>query len=543
MLVAVLGLLLVLGALPAAANVEDDAPKVAIIVGPVGEQLTPLYIELAERAADAAFEGGAKVERAYSPDATPERVLEAVEDANIVVYFGHGTGLPKGLTSSFDPEVANGWGLQGPRARGTHDDSLSRGTLKYYGESWIARYARPAPGFVMIYSNACYATGTPDGTLASVPSEEAAQRAGYYSRGMLEMGASAYFATDFYAGAATLVSAILASPTTTYGDIFRADPHFATGALEADRHPFVEGRELWLHKSAYFFGEVNYWYAFAGDPEATPAGSGVNTRTIDFAPERTIRFRGGEHTGYQFGPDGEVVDTKTAWLGRDSAAPAAQRTRIPGQDGYWFQITEGVWAGYYVQESAKIHLPGIGLQTTLDPERPVDFEPGRHVGYRFTRDGTVADARAEELEDVEKAEAEARAVINGERYLLISDGEFEGYWVKESEAVQLRPLPAPVFEPAPVLASVSEWLASLPGGAAAALVPALPAPGAADAVTPGAPAAGGGAAPGDGGSPAPPPEGGGGEPAPSPEPSPSPTPLVPLPVPTLPNTQELLQAP
>ncbi len=120
LLTSLIALMCALVATPAAAvhpEPDDDTPKVAIIVGPVGEELTPVYIDLAERAADAAFEGGAEVARAYSPNATPQRVLEAVEDANIVVYFGHGTGLPKSVGASFDPEVANGWGLQGPRAR------------------------------------------------------------------------------------------------------------------------------------------------------------------------------------------------------------------------------------------------------------------------------------------------------------------------------------------------------------------------------------------------------------------------------------------
>ena len=35
--------------------------------------------------------------RAYSPDATAEKVLAAVEGATIVVYLGHGIGFPNPL--------------------------------------------------------------------------------------------------------------------------------------------------------------------------------------------------------------------------------------------------------------------------------------------------------------------------------------------------------------------------------------------------------------------------------------------------------------
>jgi hypothetical protein len=68
--------------------------KVAIIVGPVGEELTPVYISLGVAAAVAAETRGATVARAYSPDASAENVLAAVEGANIVVYLGHGVGTP-----------------------------------------------------------------------------------------------------------------------------------------------------------------------------------------------------------------------------------------------------------------------------------------------------------------------------------------------------------------------------------------------------------------------------------------------------------------
>jgi hypothetical protein len=112
---------------PASVSAADPI-KVAIIVGPVGS-LTPTYLHLAEAAATTAERHGATVARAYSPNATPANVLAAVADANVIVYFGHGYGHPSpygGLTTGRQ----NGWALQGPRARGTHDDGLN-GFLEY----------------------------------------------------------------------------------------------------------------------------------------------------------------------------------------------------------------------------------------------------------------------------------------------------------------------------------------------------------------------------------------------------------------------------
>jgi len=102
---------------PAAAHGtrQGETPRIAVVVGPVGP-LTPTYLALAERAAIAAELKGAVVNRAYSPDATPRRVLDAIEGANVIVYFGHGTGFPNPYGATLNPDKVNGWGLQGPKA-------------------------------------------------------------------------------------------------------------------------------------------------------------------------------------------------------------------------------------------------------------------------------------------------------------------------------------------------------------------------------------------------------------------------------------------
>src|SRR6185312_10268953 len=103
----VLAVVLVAAALPFASSpaAATSSLRVAIIVGPVGGELTPQYIELAEMAAAEAERAGAKVVRAYSPQASPRRVLRAVEGANIVIYFGHGTGFPNPYSKTLNPEV------------------------------------------------------------------------------------------------------------------------------------------------------------------------------------------------------------------------------------------------------------------------------------------------------------------------------------------------------------------------------------------------------------------------------------------------------
>jgi hypothetical protein len=255
--------------------------RVAIIVGPVGEELTPVYLALAEAAAVAAEEHGATVARAYSPDAGAEAVLAAVAGASIVVYFGHGVGSPNPYSATPDAATTNGWGLNGPNARGDHADSWKDGTLAYYGESWIAEHARPAPGWVMIYSNACYAPGAGEGFDEPASEAVAAERVAAYSRAPLaELGASAYFATDFFEGAAHLVGALLDTPTLPYGELFASEPRFSPDGLVRLPHASVTGAETWLHRSAYFEGTTDYWYAFAGNPAASLASGAEGTAPI-----------------------------------------------------------------------------------------------------------------------------------------------------------------------------------------------------------------------------------------------------------------------
>ena len=250
--------------------------KVAVIVGPVGEELTPIYLALGEATATAAEARGAIVARAYSPEATADRVLDAVEGANIVVYLGHGVGTPNPYSSAADPATTNGWGLNGPAARGDHADSSQDGTLAYYGEAWIAANARPAPGWVMIYSNACYAPGASEGFDTPADEVTAAARVRAYARGpLVDLGASAYFATDFYEGAAHLVAILLDQPGLPYGEVFASEPRFVADALVRLPDPAVAGSETWLHRSAYFEGKVDYWYAFAGNPAASLGAPGA----------------------------------------------------------------------------------------------------------------------------------------------------------------------------------------------------------------------------------------------------------------------------
>jgi hypothetical protein len=442
---AALSLAAILG-LPTAAHANQPT-KVAIIVGPVGT-LTPTYLALAEHAAASAEQYGATVARAYSPNATPANVLAAVEDANIVIYFGHGYGHPSPY-GGLDTSRQNGWALQGPAARGTHDDGLN-GYIEYYGEDWIVANARPAPGFVMIYSNTCYAPGASEGGSAPATPSDAALRVAYYSRAVFAMGGSAYYATDFDAGAADLVARLLADHSATYGAAFAWDYRFVPSALSWQAHPFSPGQAIWLHRSTYAPGPPNYWYAFAGNPDLTPLRAWdraaptaeLLTPSVDVVPAATLQVRMSEPVSGLSASSvllrdaaGEVVPAEVAWDEASLVATLTPAQPLALSSTYSLAMTDTI-----SDAAARPVAPVAWTVTTRTDADPlvadllVVLQSGRHELVRFADDGTVTESRILDVIDRRWLGADRRARLPGQRgsWLRIDDPALAGWWVAES---------------------------------------------------------------------------------------------------------------
>ena len=207
---------LVLGLAPVAppSSAAAAGEKVVIIVGPVGAQ-TDNYREKGDRIAETAEAAGADVVKVYSPNATWDNVREAVDGANIIVYVGHGNGYPNPYSSGTEyTDRVNGWGLNMREDDGDGDTINRRhGLLRREGAAWSADRLRrpgrrtycggtandgitPAPGFVMIYSNACYTPGAGESFDTPATEATALTRVASYSRPVFALGGRAYFASD-----------------------------------------------------------------------------------------------------------------------------------------------------------------------------------------------------------------------------------------------------------------------------------------------------------------------------------------------------------
>ena len=179
----------------------------------------------------------------------------------------------------------------------------------------------------------------------------------------------------------------------------------------------------------------------AGNP-FTPIG--WNFATLSplvtlYNPARSLVFAAGTTTGYKFDTHGAVIGSRTYSLARSSSALASQRSKaIPGHPGAWFLVTNGVWAGYWVQESPRVYLPGVAEQMAYSPVHTVWFLAGTHVGYRFNTAWQVASTWSYTLARSSSASADKWAVINGRPYVAIVNGVWAGYWVPIGSGVTVN---------------------------------------------------------------------------------------------------------
>ena len=242
--------------------------------------------------------------KAYSPKATWSKVRAAVNGANVIVYFGHGNGYPNPYSSTENTDRVNGWGLNRTTSDGDGDNWST--TMVYCGEDALLGTLTasdgaaqrtfcgggpiaPAPGFTMVYAQAHYAPGFGERYKESDPLttlSQARQRVKNYSTPVLRLGGS-YFATA-YGDAHEIVSRLLTQPNSSYGDIFRAGEGYRAARLDVTSHPDVAGAKVFVQRtriSGLHFGDPDYWYAFAGDPDR-PVGGGSGLPFTDIAGSR-----------------------------------------------------------------------------------------------------------------------------------------------------------------------------------------------------------------------------------------------------------------
>jgi len=166
--------------------------KAVFIVGPASGS-TWEYLDQAEGMAKQAEAEGMKVFRVFTPHATWQRVLDVIQGANLVVYFGHGNGWPSPYPP-FQEDSKDGLGLNPSSGGGTSSPTDYHGGNNIRGKITLAKDA------VVVLYRLCYASGNaesgmrPEYPNSASDRNTATERVDNFAASFLSVGAGVVFA-------------------------------------------------------------------------------------------------------------------------------------------------------------------------------------------------------------------------------------------------------------------------------------------------------------------------------------------------------------
>jgi hypothetical protein len=455
--------------------------KVVIIVGPTGD-LTKNSRETGNDIAKAATAAGAEVVKVYSPRATWARVRSAVAGANVVVYLGHGNGYPNPYSSGTEwTDRVNGWGLNRTENGGDSDNWSTRmvycgekallGTLtasdgaaqwKYCGGAKGTDGINPADDWVMIYNKACYAPGANEGWDTKATQSVALQHVRNYSYPALKTG-GAYFATDMYQGGEQLVDLVLRHRDWTFGAIAEAANGYDMAAQRRFDHPDLSGRQIWLQRTG---ADLDYWYAYAGNPNLTPSGA-MGVYVPPAPPSVTSVTPARNAVGVD--PSGSIQATfnkpvtgvsSSSFLVSDVygltvpgtvtySSGARRATFVPSlplEAGLVYRATlttaiKNLLGSRMARYTWLFTVAGaVAPSTTLyAPAQQLLLAAGTNTRYQFTMAGVMRAEQSATLAADTMVSTSVRRTLPAQAgtWFYVSDGKWHGYWLRQSDAVQL----------------------------------------------------------------------------------------------------------
>jgi len=117
--------------------VTPAVPKAVFIVGPTNG-LTSSNLTDAEKMSEQAEASRMEVHRVFFPHATWDNVLANIQDANLVVYMGHGYGWPSPYTNELTESRQDGMALNS-------FDGSGQSQYTYYGAAKLVRASISPP--------------------------------------------------------------------------------------------------------------------------------------------------------------------------------------------------------------------------------------------------------------------------------------------------------------------------------------------------------------------------------------------------------------
>jgi flagellar hook assembly protein FlgD len=303
---------------------EPPVPKAVFIVGPTND-LTDSNLVDAEKMAQQADAVGMEVHRVFFPHATWDNVLANIQNANLVVYMGHGYGWPSKYTKTLTESRQDGMGLN------TFDGS-GKNQYTYFGATKLRENIQLAPNAIVYLNHLCYSAGNAEPGMAIPDADLARQRVDNMASGWLAIGARAVFAYGWWQK--LNYPAALMTTDQTMDQLFMTPAPGASAGSPAGYTAWNESRfdsertpgatiHLDPHKKYGYYravtGDMNMTTADFRATAAGTAGGGTTTgggTTNEDPPEITALSAGGSSevaaltTGQpvSFHPNGDGLD-------------------------------------------------------------------------------------------------------------------------------------------------------------------------------------------------------------------------------------------
>ncbi|HEX2194085.1 MAG TPA: CAP domain-containing protein [Candidatus Limnocylindria bacterium] len=153
----------------------------------------------------------------------------------------------------------------------------------------------------------------------------------------------------------------------------------------------------------------------------------------EYSPDRPMVLAAGRHTAYRLSSTGAVLGSKRLDLDRRAHPEATGRSRVNGVA--YLKVSSGPLAGYWVRESHNAFVRGVTQLRNFASERQLSVAAGTYVAKQFNGRGAVTAERAATLDRGYRTKASAWAIINGRAWYLISHGMWDGYWLRDGDAV------------------------------------------------------------------------------------------------------------
>jgi hypothetical protein len=144
----------------------------------------------------------------------------------------------------------------------------------------------------------------------------------------------------------------------------------------------------------------------------------------------TVHFSAGHYDAYTFTAIDRVKDRREVTLSRSSTAPADVRRRIRGQEGYWYHLTAGPFAGRWVRETpGRSFLAGGYSALEYAPTRTITLSPGTYLAVGFDEAGRPTARSSRTFGSPSTMRIDRSAFWNGAPYVHVVDGGFAGLWL------------------------------------------------------------------------------------------------------------------